>query len=86
MFMFIVFYRAATALIEECPAHAKAKHSLIERIVRGVEISLVAAARIYMTHHHKEASPLEAEVCVDIKERIIANLCFGRTRLDGILT
>ena len=54
--------------------------------MRCEEVGAVAAACVHMTHHHEEASMLQAEIGVDVHKRIVAHLRLARACLHGILS
>ena len=66
--------RNPLTLIIEVPREAETQHALIEWVVRGIEIVLVARTCIDMAHHDEEATLLELEVGIDIDDRIITHL------------
>lgn len=72
-------------LIIEIPTKSKSQDAVIERIMRGEKIHLIATTGIDMTHHHKEASLLKMEVGIDIEDGIIADLNTIGALLNSIL-
>jgi len=72
-------------LIIEIPTKSKSQDAVIERIMRGKKIHLIATTGIDMTHHHKEASLLKMEVGIDIEDGIIADLNTIGPFLNSIL-
>ena len=62
------------SLVEEVPAYSEAEHTLVEWVVGGEEIVLVARAGVDVTHHHEEAGVLDVYVGIGIDDWVVAHL------------
>ena len=67
-------------LVKEVPADTKLQYTLVQWIVRCIEI-FTACTTIHMREHYEEASMLQLEVSISIQMWIVANLCTARIGL-----
>lgn len=67
-------------LVKEVPADTKLQYTLVQWIVRRIEI-LTSVSTVYMCEHYIEASMLQLEVSISIQMWIVTNLCTARIGL-----
>lgn len=67
-------------LVKEVPADTKLQYTLVQWIVRRIEI-LTPISTVYMREHYIEASMLQLEVSISIQMWIVTNLCTARISL-----
>ena len=67
-------------LVKEVPADTKLQYTLVQWVVRRIEI-LTSVSTVYMREHYIEASMLQLEVSISIQMWIVTNLCTARIGL-----